>query len=236
MKKRVPISLGVVLAAGSLTLSSLAERPPGPGRPPGGGFSGGGTAQAQPPKPRGMVQELGKAGDRFVAWRVAYLEGAEWFTKEQEELRESYREVERKIREAVAEDRLEEKKGREFLVTLVKIGKDAGAGDKATETSLENLDDAVQQETEDKAKAETLTPRLNKIQWLISEVLYYGTTSSTLSNGKMSSLNRKLLSNEEKEDKAKEDGELSERELEKLEEDALEIWETLIKAYRGRDE
>lgn len=171
-----------------------------------------------------------------MAWRVAYLEGGEWFTKEQEELRESYREVERKIREAVAEDRLEEKKGREFLVTLVKIGKDAGAGDKATETSLENLDDAVQQETEDKAKAETLTPRLNKIQWLISEVLYYGTTSSILSNGKMSSLNRKLLSNEEKEDKAKEDGELSERELEKLEEDALEIWETLIKAYRGRDE
>lgn len=228
---------GAAVAAVAMSSTSLAEmqRPPGP--PPGN--RGGGTGSpggGQPPKPRGVVQELGKAGDRFLAWRVANLEGAEWFTKNQEELREKYREVERKIREAVAEDRLEEKIGREFLVTLVTVGKGAQTGDEATEASLENLDDAVQNATEDKAKAETLTPRLNRLQWLISEVLYYGSASSTLSDGKVNSLTRKLLATEEKEAKAKEDGEISERELEKLEEATMDIWVALIKEYRGRDE
>jgi hypothetical protein len=182
-----------------------------------------------------VEQELGEASDRFLAWRIAHLEGAEWFTKEQEGLRESFREMERKIREAVTEDRLDEKKGRELLVTLVKIGKDANLGAKATEVSLENLNDALKQASENNAKAGTLTPKLNQIQWLVSEILFYGSHTSTLTSGKVSSLKRKLLANEEKEKEAKQDGKLTEREIESLEESVLEIWGGIVKSYRRHE-
>ena len=88
----------------------------------------------------------------------------------------------------------------------------------------------------DNAKAETLTPRLNRLQWQMSEILLYGSKSSVLSKGKMTSLTRKLLANEEKEASAKEDGEISERDLEKLDGEAMEIWVALMKEFRGRDE
>jgi|GEM_PF-1712420 len=215
--------------------SLYGQGPFGPGRPLGGGFSNGSAQGQGQPKLRGVAQELGKASDRFLAWRIAHLEGAEWFTKEQEDLRESFREMERKIREAVTEDRLDEKKGRELLVTLVKIGKDANLGAKATEVSLENLNDALQQASENNAKAGTLTPKLNQIQWLVSEILFYGSHTSTLTSGKVSSLKRKLLANEEKEKEAKQDGKLTEREIESLEESVLEIWGGIVKSYRRHE-
>jgi hypothetical protein len=235
MKIRFTQLAGVAIAAVTLIMAPRASgqrRPLGP--PPGGGGAGG--PQAQPPKPRGEIPELGKAGDRFVAWRVANIDGAEWFTKTQEDLRENYRDVEKKIREAVTEDRLQEKTARQYLVMLLKIGDGAKTGDATTATALANLDSEVQAATEDKAKAETLTPRLNRLQWQISEILLYGSRTSALSKGKMATLTRKLLANEEKEAAAKQDGEISGRDLEKLDEGAMDIWIDLMKEFRGRDE
>ena len=234
MKNQITQFAGAAVAAVTLMMAPQAAGQRAPGPPPGGGGQGG--TQGQPPKPRGEIQELGKAGDRFVAWRVANIDGAEWFTKNQEDLREDYRDVEKKIREAVTEDRLKEKSGRQYLVTLLKIGEGAKTGDEATATALANLDVEVQSATVDNAKAETLTPRLNRLQWQISEILLYGSKSSVLSKGKMTSLTRKLLANEEKEASAKEDGEISERDLEKLDGEAMEIWVALMKEFRGRDE
>ncbi|YCM45898.1 hypothetical protein V2O64_07705 [Verrucomicrobiaceae bacterium 227] len=233
MKPQFTKYAGAAIAAFTLisaTPEAAAQRRPGPA--PGGGS----TAQVQVPKLQGELKELGKAGDRFTAWRVANIDGAEWFTKTQEELREQYREVEKKIREAVAEDRLNEKTARQYLVMLLQIGEGSKTGEDATETAIANLDAEVQSATVDNAKAETLTPRLNQLQWQISEILLYGSKTSALSKGKMASLTRKLLSNEEKEVSSKEDGEISERELEKLEEDAMEIWADLVKELRGRND
>ncbi|MDA7888444.1 hypothetical protein N9A86_03595, partial [Akkermansiaceae bacterium] len=175
-----------------------------------------------------------KAADVFKAWSVARIEGAEYFTKDQDELRQVYLDVGFKISRAVVEDRLQEAAGRQYFEELLKIGERNKGGAEATETSLAALGASVQAALIDKAKAETLTPRLNNLQWLIGEIALYAKETSALSSGKQSMIKRKLLSLEEKEENMKQDGEISDRERERLMNSGLDIWKVIVEGLREK--
>jgi len=202
---------------------------------------GGMSAQAQlftmdadkPEKLDGSLQELGpKAADIFKAWTVARIDGAEYFTKEQNEIRREYLKLGKKISTAVIEDRLQESAGRQYFSELLKIGKKAKEGNAPTSASLKALDSAVQGSLVDKANAETLTPRLNKLQWLMGEIALYASDSSAMSSGKQSMVKRRLLALEQKEESAKKDKKISDRERERLMKSGLSIWKIIVEDLR----
>jgi len=194
-------------------------------------------AQRRPEKPakphlKGELGELGRTGDEVMAWKVAAIGGAEYFTKEQDELREKYREVETQIRDAVLEDRLAESAGRNFIVELMNIGKGAKNDTQATESALDDLSASVKAATSDDVVQGMITPRLNKMQWMMNEVALYGAYTKEVSTGRVSSLRRKLVSLEGKEQSAKKDKKVSDRERESLEKKALDIWKGVVKSLK----
>ncbi|MDA7881062.1 hypothetical protein N9A94_02030 [Akkermansiaceae bacterium] len=222
MKKRNALAVGVTILTWSLGgLDAQAQR-----------FT---MDENKPKKLMGSLSELGpKAADVFKAWSVARIEGAEYFTKDQDELRQVYLDVGFKISRAVVEDRLQEAAGRQYFEELLKIGERNKGGAEATETSLAALGASVQAALIDKAKAETLTPRLNNLQWLIGEIALYAKETSALSSGKQSMIKRKLLSLEEKEENMKQDGEISDRERERLMNSGLDIWKVIVEGLREK--
>lgn len=90
----------------------------------------------------------------------------------------------------------------------------------------------MQKLKKDDVKAEALTPKLNKRQWLMNEVAFYGMDTGDISKGRISSLKRKLDSLSSKKKSAKSNGEVSDREREKLDEKASDIWGDLVKLLR----
>ena len=224
MKSRNALAVGITVAAWSLGgLSAWAQR-------------GGPTFTMDPDRTKeleGSIHELGPdAADVFRAWAVARIDGAEYFTKDQEDLRVQYQKLKVKIRKAVVEDRLQESAGRQYLVELLKIGKGAKDNPDTTAAALETLDASVQGAIVDKARAATLTPRLNRLQWLIGEIALYAKDTSALSNGKQSFVKRRLYSLEEKEESAKQDGKISDSERKRLMEAGIDIWEIVVKGLR----
>jgi hypothetical protein len=202
---------------------------------------GGLSAQAQlftmdtekPDKLDGSLHELGpKAADIFKAWAVARIDGAEYFTKDQATLRREYIKVGNKIKKAVIEDRLQESAGRQYFKELLEIGKRAKEGKSSSSESLKGLDAAVQGSIVDKANASTLTPRLNKLQWSIGEIALYVSDTSAMSSGKQSMVKRRLLALEQKEESAKKDKEISDRERERLMKSGLSIWKIIVEDLR----
>ena len=202
---------------------------------------GGISSQAQlftmdtekPEKLEGTIHELGpKAADIFKAWSVARIDGAEYFTKDQAKLRREYIKVGNKIEKAVIEDRLQESAGRQYFKELLKIGNRTKEGNTSSSESLKALDAAVQGSIEDNANAATLTPRLNKLQWLIGEIALYSNDTSAISSGKQSMVKRRLLALEQKEETAKKDKKVSDRERERLMKSGLSIWEIIVEDLR----
>lgn len=245
MKAKATLLAGAALAAWTLggMTSALAQGPPpgGGGKPPcpppsGGGGGGAGRPPGGGPggEARGGLQDLGKAADRFQAWKTAKLEGAASFSKYQEEVREKYQALIEKIRKATVEDRLAGKDARSFLVKALKVNEVAAKGGGSIESQLKALEAQVDAALTDSANAETLTPRLNQLQWMIGETLIYGLQTEELSAAKVNSINRKLLALEEKEAKAKKDGKLTDLERKRLDEGAMKIWELIVKGLKKR--
>jgi len=246
MKAKTTLLAGVALAAwtlGSLTSVFAQGPPPGGGSPggkpcpsQGGGGSGGTPPGGGPGEVRGDLPDLGKAADRFLAWKVAKMEGAESFSKYQAEIREKYQELIEKIRIATVEDRLDGKEARSLLSKALKVNEVAAKGGVSVSDQLKVLDSEVNSALTDGANAATLPPRLNKLQWLMSETLIYGSKSKELSAAKVSSINKKLIALEEKEAEAKKDGKLSDNERRRLDEGAMKIWELIVKGLKGRND
>ena len=194
----------------------------------------------RPPRPlpkeapplQGEMKELGRFADKIDAWKLASIDGADFFNKDQDEIRKQYKELSEKIRQATIEDRITEEDGRKFLAELIGIGKRSKKGANNTEASIRALDGAVQKLKKDDVKTEALTPKLNKLQWLMNEVAFYGMDTGDISKGRISSLKRKLDSLSSKEKSAKSNGEVSDREREKLDEKASDIWGDLVKLLR----
>lgn len=228
MKVKVRFIAGAALAVWSLGgISAVqAQGPRGGTRLPSGG-----EAELPTTGPEGLA-DLGKAADRFEAWRIAKLDGAETFSKSDEEVREEYQKLISKIVKSTLEDRLEGEKARFFISDALKIAAlGASVSDK-----LKALEAEVDSAITDSAKAETLTPRLNRLQWLIGETLMYGSYANEFSDAKISSIDKKLIALEEKEAKAKEDGKLTDLERERLDEGASKIWRLIVRDLKGRDD
>jgi hypothetical protein len=215
MKKQFLLSL-VLTASISSALFAQGPRPPRPL-----------PKDATPLQ--GEMKELGRIADKIDAWKLASIDGADFFNKDQDKLRKQYKELSGKIRQATIEDRITEEYGRKFLAELIGIGKRSKKGASNTETSIKALDAAVQKLKKDDVKAESLTPKLNELQWLMNEVAFYGMDTGDISKGRISSLKRKLDSLSSKEKSAKSNGEVSDRERENLDEKAIDIWGDLVK-------
>lgn len=249
MKAKTTLLAGAAFAVWTLggISSALAQGPPpGGGGPPGGkcpppgGGSGGGGGRPPGgpggPEGGGGLPDLGKAADRFQAWKTAKLEGAESFSKYQEEVREGYQKLLDKIEKATIEDRLDGTEARKFLLRALKITEGAVQGGGTVEEQIKALEASVDSALTDGVNAETLTPALNKLQWLISETLIFGSKSNELSKAKVSSINKKLMALEEKEAKYKEDGRLTDLERKRLDEGASKIWQLIVKGLKGRND
>ncbi len=240
MKVKATLLAGTALAVWTLggITSALAQGPPpggrGPGGPPPGGGGGGRPPGGGPGGVRGDLPDLGKAADRFQAWKTAKLEGAESFSKYQEEAREKYQALIGKIQKATVEDRLDGKEARGFLARALNVNEIAAKGGGTVESQLKALEAQVDGAMTDSANAETLTPRLNQLQWLIGETLIYGSKTKELSAAKVGSINKKLIALEEKEAKAKKDGKLTDLERKRLDEGAMKIWQLVVKGLKKR--
>jgi hypothetical protein len=162
------------------------------------------------------------------------MEGAESFSKYQAEVREKYQELISKIRTATVEDRLDGKEARSLLMKALKVNEVAAKGGSPVSDQLKALDSEVNAALTDGANAATLTPRLNELQWLMSETLIYGSISKELGAAKVFSINKKLIALEKKEAEAKKDGELSDNERRRLDEGAMKIWQLIVKGLKGR--
>jgi hypothetical protein len=182
---------------------------------------------------RGDDSDFGALRDKFLAHQRLTNGGAKYYGKSDSELRREHSSLYQKIQHATLEDRLSEEDARTAIDELFTIGELHLASPETAEASqkLAALKQETRSKTKGKVPAEALTPRLNRLQFHVEEALRFGEASGNLSTGEFSSLRRKLDSLESKEDKAKEDEVISDREREKLIEEAREIWRDTLKDF-----
>ena len=100
---------------------------------------------------------------------------------------------------------------------------------KKIKAKLTKLRDDLKSEREDTVKPEILTPQLNRIQINLEELVKFGQDEDILSSGEASSIRRKMNNLSRDEKKAKSDKNVSDKEREKLMEDARELRRETIK-------
>ena len=186
------------------------------------------------------MSELAAHRDKFDAFRRFVLMGTGTYTKMDHALLRKHGAIYNGIEMATNGERLGEEKAEAFIDELLAIGKKAketrGDADKLSESAaaeisaaLDDLGARARAATSNKVVGEVLTPDLNRSQWNMRELVRYG-QSGGMSAGKVATLDRRLDALLAKEDRAKEDGKLTDREREGLFEDAIEIWRDVIKS------
>ena len=233
------IAITTLLVLGTLSLEAGPFRPRGGGGgvPPRAG-GGGGVAAAR----LGAVDmsELAAKRDKFDSFRRYVLMGTGTYTKQDHRLLRQHVEIYNGIEMATNGERLGEEQAETFIDELLAIGEKAIAARGEAEAipeesakeiaaSLGDLAKRAREAASNKVNGEVLTPDLNRSQWNMRELVRFG-KSGGLSTAKVSSLDRQLDALLAKEDRAKEDGKLTDREREDLFKDAHEIWRDLIKA------
>lgn len=182
---------------------------------------------------RGDASDFGALRDKFQAHQRLTNGGAKYYDKSDGVLRSEHSSIYNKIQHVAVEDRLTEEEAREAIDELFSIGEAHLADPENANTAkkLEDLKQKIRRLTEDLVPAEALTPKLNRLQFHLEEAVRFGEASGHLSTGELSSLRRKLDSLESKEDRAKDDEVISDREREKLIEHAREIWRDALKDF-----
>ncbi|MGJ8671925.1 hypothetical protein [Rubritalea sp.] len=181
----------------------------------------------------GDASDFGALQDKFTAYQRLTNGGAKYYDKSDGELRKEHVTIYEKIQHVTLEDRLTEEEAREAIDELLTIGELHLASPDTAEASqkLEALKQDIRSKTEEKVPADALTPRLNRMQFHIEEAIRFGEENGDLSTGELSSIRRKLDSLESDEDSAKSDDEISDREREKLIEEAREIWRETLEEF-----
>ncbi|MCP5537453.1 MAG: hypothetical protein H7A51_14620 [Akkermansiaceae bacterium] len=239
----VPQSARLIVAAGvaittlcMTTPDADAQRRPGPGLIPKRG--GGPIAERRLGIDFG---EIGAIRDKFAAYKRLTFGGAAYYTKQDGHLRVAHFKTYMLIRNSLVEDRLDEEAGRNAVEQLLAIGKeakrlrgdnDALSQDDATKINgkIRTLAERVGKERGNKVPADALTPRVNERQATLEEAFLFGVDSKALSAGQAATLRRYMSSLESKEDRAKDDDKVTDREREKLVEETVEIWKKMVKA------
>ncbi|MFC5051318.1 hypothetical protein ACFPK9_11935 [Rubritalea spongiae] len=172
------------------------------------------------------ASDFGALRDKFIAYQLLTNGGAKYYGKSDQTLRAEHISIYQMIQRLTLEDRLAEEDAREYIEELFTIGELhlTSPDTAAAYQKLEGLKQDIRSEAKEKVPAEALTPRLNRMQFHMEEAIRFGEENENLSTGELSSIRRKLDSLESKEDKYKTDDEISDREREKLIQEALEIW------------
>ena len=234
------IATTTLLLLGTLALQAGPFRPPGG---PGGGMpprGGGGPGPGEARHVAGDLSELAAKKDKFDAFRRYVLMGTGTYTKQDGRLLHRHVEIYNGIEMATNGERLGEEQAEKFIDELLAIGEKAVAARGEAEalseesakeiaTSLDDLAKRARTAASNKVNGEVLTPDLNRSQWTMRELVRFG-KSGGLSTSRVGSLDRQLDALLAKEDRAKADGKLTDREREDLFKDALEIWRDLLKA------
>ncbi len=228
----------------SLAIASTAVARPGPpGGPPPMIFSNGGGLQPDQSKPQPAVteEELGTARDKFETYRKLTFEGFRYYHKSEETQRLLHAEIYQKIRANTLSERLTVTQSRGFVANLLEIARDNAAirqdggtpndeTKKAVQDSLEELSKSIDLALLEKVSGAILTPDLNRREWLMDELVHFGADTS-LSQTRVASLVKRLEGLLTDEERAKESGDLSDSERNKLLESSVETWKGFLRVF-----
>ncbi len=218
--------LGVVA---SLAPLSHANPGPPPPRPP----FGGNAVPAEPkPQPAVVEEELGPARDKFETYRKLTFEGFRYYVKSDETLRTTHAAIYQKIQSNALNERLTVTQARSFVLRLLEISRthtEAGTPALAAD-SLDELSKTIDTTLLEKVDGAILTPDLNRREWLMDELVHFGADTS-VSDAKRTSLVNRLDDLLAAEERAKQSGDLSDTERNKLLENSVETWKTFVRAF-----
>lgn len=184
--------------------------------------------------------ELGATKGKFETWKREVLGGGAFYTKADQSLKTSHSMICSKVRQAMLDGRTGDEAGWKIIDKAISLGvaskEHRGDADALTESQRKAVSDELQK-IATMAKAENLavdqkllTPTLNRRQVTTGELLRFGKTAKMISTAEAGTLERKVDRLLEKEEKAKSDGEVTDRERESLIEDAQELSRDLVKA------
>lgn len=182
----------------------------------------------------GDLQDLGVLSDKFREHQRLTSGGGSYYDKSEFTLRAKHFGIYKAVQHAVLEDRISEEQARDAIQQLFTIGKVHKASPDSTKTTaqLSKLHASLRQDMSKEAPAGIITPKLNRQQFTLEEVIHFGTASGELTNGEINSLRRKLDSLESKEDKAKTGDSISDRNREKLIDEVQKIWTAALKDFK----
>lgn len=189
-------------------------------------------------------EELGAAKDKVAAHNRLTFGGAGYYTDKDRELRTAHIKTYSLIRRSLVEDRVSEDLGRKATAELLTIGEQAkeARGDatqlneddaEKTASSIHKLAIRIGEARSNEVDGDILTPRINNRQVSMEELYIYLVDSKTASKGEAASLRRHLDRLEKKEEASKKDGKVSDRDREKLVEEAAEVFKSFAKAIRS---
>ncbi|GAA5130207.1 hypothetical protein JIN84_04390 [Luteolibacter yonseiensis] len=218
-------------------LSSLAPitqaNPGGPHPPP--PFRGGNNSAPEPQKPQIAVveEELGIARDKFETYRKLTFEGFRYYVKSDETLRATHAAIYQKIQNNTLNERLTVTQARAFVLQLLEISSThvEAPNPALTADNLDALSKNIDTILLEKVEGGILTPDLNRREWLMDELVHFAADSS-VSDSRRSSLVNRLEDLLAAEDRAKESGDLSDNERDKLLENSVDTWKAFVRVFR----
>ena len=167
----------------------------------------------------------------FDAWKKVVLESEVLQELDKENAEGSSENLYRFLHVATAEERMSTEDfatlGQDYI-KLVLIAQKQGA--KSVATKYSELSEKAQAAAEGELQVETATLQVNRTQMNAQEMLWFGIISKKLSQGKRTTIDRKMSALNSAKKKAKSDQKIDEREREKLQENASEISEELMEA------
>jgi hypothetical protein len=190
----------------------------------------------------GDFAELATHRDEIASYRRTKLLGSGYYAKMNFRLHAEHARIYELIAGAVTGDRLGEPEGRAFVDRLIAIGTEAkallGTGEALAETDAETIKTKLDELGREVAKAvankvepDEVSVTVNRGQWAMDELHRFGATEGVLSSAKADGLRRKLDALERREDSAKQDNKLSEKERENLLEETHETWRWCMEAF-----
>lgn len=231
-------SLGASMCLATFAVSAIhADAQHRRGIPRGGG----GVA---PPAEQGVdFGKLGVLQDKFAAYQRLTFGGAGFYTKGDSRLRKAHTKTYQLIRNSLIEDRISEEEGRNATGVLLAIGAEAkrlrGDADALGEedaaligTKITALAKRIREARTNKTDPGILTPRINRRQVHMEEILLFAIDSKIASKGQAATLRRHLDSLEKKEDRAKGDRKVSDRERENLVQETHEVWKAFVRILK----
>ncbi|NWK55329.1 hypothetical protein HW115_06885 [Verrucomicrobiaceae bacterium N1E253] len=237
------LATGIALSCFTLGISDAEAQRNGKGNKGGKGHGGKGKPGARAHDRGFDLAELGVIRDKIAAHKRLTIGGAGYYDQKNHELRQGHVKVYSMIRHNLVEDRISEQLGRDAVDELLAIGEQAkelqgedgtlNAEDAATIAAKQRaLGKRIAEARESKVNPDILTPKVNERQVHMEELYRFAVDSKTASKGQAATLRRHLDSLEKKEDTAKKDGKISDREHEKLIEETIEVWKAFAKVLK----